>query len=143
MQVLLNLATNAIEAMAGNGGILTLTAQVRDGSNGAAQSGASRSLRVEVSDTGPGISPEILPKIWEAFHTTKPEGTGLGLSIVRSLVSKQPGAAIGVKSQPGQGTTFTLTMPVADGVSQVCEPGQHRPPAFSRDGAEGLVTLRG
>jgi signal transduction histidine kinase len=143
MQVLLNLATNAIEAMAGTGGALTLTAQVQEGLNRAGS--AAHLLSVEVSDTGPGISPEILPKIWEAFHTTKPEGTGLGLSIVRSLVSKQPGAAIGVKSQPGQGTTFTLTMPVADGAKER-EPGQQQASvgALGSTGGDGesLVPMR-
>ena len=143
MQVLLNLATNAIEAMAGTGGVLTLTAQVQEGLNRAG--GAPGSVRVEVSDTGPGIPSEVLPKIWEAFHTTKPEGTGLGLSIVRSLVSKQPGAAIGVKSQAGQGTTFTLTMPVADGAKER-EPGQQQASvgALGSTGGDGesLVPMR-
>jgi signal transduction histidine kinase len=105
-QVFVNLATNAIEAMDGTGGQLTLKARV-DGE------GSERRVRVEVSDTGPGIRPEVLPKIWEVFYTSKPEGTGLGLSIVRGLVAEQPGATIDVESVAGQGTTFTLTMLVA------------------------------
>lgn len=117
MQVLLHLVTNAIEAMAGTGGRLTLKAFARDGSNGMGghqPAVTCRSVRVEISDTGPGIPPEDLSKIWEAFYTTKPEGTGLGLSIVRSLVAEQPGAAIEVESRHGLGTTFILSMPVAE-----------------------------
>jgi signal transduction histidine kinase len=99
MQILLNLATNAIEAMPGAGGWLTL--RVRPAPAGVA---------VEIEDTGPGIPADRLSRIWEAFHTTKPEGTGLGLAIVRSL-AEQLGAAIAVDSVPGQGTTFRVTFP--------------------------------
>jgi signal transduction histidine kinase len=77
------------------------------------RSALSASVIVEVADTGPGISPELLPQIWEPFYTTKPEGTGLGLAIVRSLVAEQPGASIDVESRPGEGTTFMLMLPVA------------------------------
>ncbi len=104
-QVLVNLATNAIEAMGDTGGQLTLKARAQG-------EGTEQRVRVEVSDTGPGIPPEVLPKIWEAFYTSKPEGTGLGLSIVRGLVGEQPGATIDVESTPGQGTTFILALPV-------------------------------
>lgn len=110
MQVFLNLATNAIEAMAGGGGALTLRARAREA---AADSEHRNVVVVEIADTGPGIRADELPKIWEPFYTTKPEGTGLGLSIVRSLVAEQPGASIEVHSRPGNGTIFTLTFPAA------------------------------
>lgn len=106
MQVLLNLAMNAIEAMEVGGGRLTLSADVQPGE-------ATALVRIRVADTGPGIPAATLDKIWEAFYTTKPEGTGLGLSIVRGLVAAQPGGSIGVGSEVGRGTTFTLTLPVA------------------------------
>jgi signal transduction histidine kinase len=106
-QILLNLATNAIEAMAGRGGTLTLRARTQPGQDGAAW------VVIEVADTGPGISAESLEKIWQAFYTTKAEGTGLGLSIVRGLVEKQPGAEITVESALGVGTTFRVAMPAA------------------------------
>ncbi len=89
----------SIEAMAETGGKLALGARA-DGAR----------VIVEVADTGPGIAPETLAKIWEPFYTTKAEGTGLGLSIVRSLVDKQPGAEISVESIRGRGTTFRLAL---------------------------------
>jgi signal transduction histidine kinase len=114
MQILLNLSSNAIEAMAGRGGQLSLRAGVR-GESG------RQGVRVEVADTGPGIPPETLVRIWEPFFTTKAKGTGLGLSIVRGLVAEQPGAALDVESQPGRGTTFTLTFPITQ-----CSPEDRR-----------------
>ena len=103
MQVFVNLAMNAVQAMADTGGgQLTLKAYETDGTRA--------SVLAEVTDTGPGIPVEALAKIWEPFYTTKADGTGIGLSIVRSLVEQQPGAAIAVESRPGSGTTFRLTM---------------------------------
>jgi PAS domain S-box-containing protein len=114
-QILLNLATNAIEAMTPGGGTptpgggtLTLGARLRDGAE-------RRLVSIEVSDTGPGIAAHELPRIWEPFYTTKPDGTGLGLSIVRALVDKQPDASITVHSEVGVGTTFRLVMPARGG----------------------------
>jgi signal transduction histidine kinase len=105
MQIFVNLAMNAVQAMAETaGGQLRLRADTTDGAG-------SPSVVAEVSDTGPGIPPDVLEKIWEPFYTTKAEGTGIGLSVVRSLVQQQPGAAITVESRPNAGTTFRLTMP--------------------------------
>jgi signal transduction histidine kinase len=106
MQVLLNLATNAVEAMSDGEGRLTLRVRA-----GTAEGGTL--VLVDVIDTGPGISSAILPRIWEPFFTTKSEGTGLGLSIVRGLVAEQPGASIAVVTEADRGTTFTLTFPGA------------------------------
>jgi signal transduction histidine kinase len=104
MQVLVNLATNAIQAMEPGGGRLTLRAA-------AAQDAAGRTATViEVSDTGPRIPEDRRERIWEPFYTTKPDGTGLGLSIVRALVAKQPAAWIDMETRAGVGTTFRITL---------------------------------
>lgn len=71
-------------------------------------------LRVSVSDNGPGIPPEVLPKIFQPYFTTKDarQGTGLGLNIVQRLV-REGGGALHVKTEPGRGTVFTVYLPAA------------------------------
>lgn len=101
-RALLNLAHNAVQACPADG-----TGHVR---LGCARAGGQ--VRVTVGDTGPGIDPALLDKIWTPFYTTKQQGTGLGLAFVRDIVLDH-GARIDVASQPGQGTTFTLTLPEA------------------------------
>jgi two-component system NtrC family sensor kinase len=103
-QVFVNLFTNAAHAMSKTGGVLRITARAVD-------SGAS--LRIDVSDTGDGIAAEAMPQIFEPFFTTKTDGrgTGLGLSIVRGILDAH-GGTIQVSSAHGQGTSFTLTLPV-------------------------------
>ena len=63
-----------------------------------------------ISDTGPGINPEILPHIFEPFITTKEFGLGLGLSICFGIIQKH-GGQITVESLPGQGSSFTIWLP--------------------------------
>ena len=101
-QALLNLAKNAVQAMP-NGGTLTVAAT------------ASKDGRVEirVSDTGVGIPPENLAKIFDLYFTTKPSGTGIGLSLVYRTVQLHNGD-IDVESTPGVGTTFVIKMPKAN-----------------------------
>jgi hypothetical protein len=100
-QVLLNLVTNARDAMAGEG-------QIRIETSPAA--GRPDWLCLRVSDDGPGIAPETLPRIFDPFYTTKPAGTGLGLSVSYGIVRDHNGT-IDVESAPGKGTTFILTFP--------------------------------
>jgi two-component system sensor histidine kinase HydH len=102
-QVVLNLATNAIHAMKGTGGTLTL--EVR-------RVGASS--QIAVRDTGRGIAPEHRERLFEPFFTTRAEGTGLGLSVSYGIVKSHAGR-IGVESEPGRGSTFTVTLPAAGG----------------------------
>ena len=104
-QVFLNLLTNASDAMP-EGGTLTVRAKQQ-----ALESGAP-AVVIEFSDTGIGIEPEDLPKLWESFFTTKPEGkgTGLGLPICRRTVEEHRGT-IDIESQPGKGTTVRIILP--------------------------------
>jgi two-component system, NtrC family, sensor kinase len=104
-QVFVNLFTNAAHAMAGTGGELRISVRGEDDGG---------SLRIDVSDTGGGIPAEAMPQIFEPFFTTKTDGrgTGLGLSIVRGILDAH-GGTIQVSSAAGQGTTFTLTLPVS------------------------------
>ncbi len=102
-QVLLNLYLNAIEAMEPGG---RLQIEVSG-------SGANSGLKIRVSDTGHGISGEDLSRIFDPYFTTKSSGTGLGLAIAHNIVETM-GGTIEVKSEAGQGTTFTLTIPVRE-----------------------------
>jgi signal transduction histidine kinase len=101
-QVFLNLLKNAAEALEGRGGTVRVSA-VADGDQ----------VLVKVRDDGPGIAPELHPKIFEPFYSTKEagRGTGLGLSISRRIVIDH-GGSIEVESAPGQGTTFAVRLPV-------------------------------
>ncbi len=97
-----NLFINAIQAMTEKGG--TLTINVTPDTDGF--------VKIEVADTGVGISPENLPKIFEPYFSTKETGTGLGLAIVERLVDEHKGK-IAVESELGKGTKFTLRLPKA------------------------------
>ena len=103
-QAVLNLLTNAKQAMPG-GGELT----VRTWSSG-------DRIRIDVSDTGAGIAPDVLPRIWEVYFSTKEHGTGLGLPTVRRIVAEHGGEVI-VSSRPRHGTTFSLFLPVPATIS--------------------------
>jgi PAS domain S-box-containing protein len=116
-QILMNLCTNAYYAMRDKGGILVISLAEIDITpdnyiaNLDLQTG--KYLRLEVSDTGTGISKDKLERIFEPYFTTKPkdEGTGLGLSVVHGIVTSH-GGHITVYSEPGQGSTFQIFLPV-------------------------------
>jgi signal transduction histidine kinase len=105
-QALVNLAVNAAQAMPQGG---TVTVRVRADDDGR--------LRVEVSDEGPGIPPDVLPRVFEPFFTTKAKGTGLGLAVVRRIVEDHQGE-VQAHSRPGQGATFVLKLPMTSGAGR-------------------------
>ena len=102
-QILVNLVVNAVDAIGDRTG--SITVDVHPSEDG-------RRVVCEVRDTGCGISPENLPKIFQPFFTTKTEdkGTGLGLPVARGIVESYGGTLIAT-SQVGGGTTFTFDLP--------------------------------
>lgn len=100
-QVVLNLLTNAVQAM-GDGGTLHLRGRLAP----------EGKVLLEVSDTGPGVPPEHLDKIFEPLFTTKTNGIGLGLAMSKSLAQAN-GGDLAVASHPGRGATFAFVMPAA------------------------------
>ncbi len=115
LQVVMNLALNARDAMPDGGTLAIHTTSV----NGHEDGGGAPPSRVNlvVADTGTGIDPKVLPLIFDPFFTTKPqgEGSGLGLSTVYGII-KQSGGQIDVQSEMSRGTTFTITLPAASPV---------------------------
>jgi signal transduction histidine kinase len=117
-QVLMNLGTNAVQAMRGAPGRLTFAAEVLavgpDLREPQAELVPGRYVRVSVQDNGPGMPEEVRARVFEPFFTTKPtgEGTGLGLSVVHGIM-EQHGGAVTVYSHPGRGTRFSLYFPAA------------------------------
>jgi signal transduction histidine kinase len=105
-QVALALMTNALEAM-GTGGRLTLSTALAAGGDG----GGESFLELRVRDTGQGIAPDQLPKIFKLFYTRKARGTGVGLAVVRRIVDGHQGR-IEVSSELGEGTEFRVLLPL-------------------------------
>ena len=107
-EILLNLAKNADDACAGTAGVLLFTVRVSvdDG---------VESVQILVTDTGPGMPAQVQERIFEPFFTTKAigHGHGLGLALAHQIMHEQDGT-IDAESEPGQGTTFTLTLPLCE-----------------------------
>jgi signal transduction histidine kinase len=106
-QVLFNIVINAIQAMEEGGTLSVLTELVKRDNRSF--------LQIKIQDTGAGIPPEQLDKIFVPFHTTKTQGTGLGLPICRQLI-EQHGGRIEVASRLGNGTVFTIELPAQQGL---------------------------
>jgi len=117
-QLVVNLCTNSLHAMKKNGG--TLTVSLRDISHAPGKNGGSSSLpagnyvELMVRDTGHGMSPKVIKKIFDPYFTTRGygKGTGLGLAVVHGILQSHK-ARIRVRSKPGGGTSFTIYFPVA------------------------------
>ena len=120
-QVLLNLATNARDAIDGAGRIaVSASAELLDAeqARAAGLEGPGRFARLDVADDGPGFDEPTRARIFEPFFTTKAvgKGTGLGLSIAYGIVAQHHGA-ITCESEPGRGATFTVRLPLLDGAA--------------------------
>jgi signal transduction histidine kinase len=103
-QVIINLVMNAVEAMDGQGYSprkLTISSGT----------GSSSDVFVEVQDTGPGLDPAGLDRLFQSFYTTKPDGMGLGLAISRSIVEAHGGRLSAAQNQP-HGAVFRFTLPL-------------------------------
>ena len=133
-QIIMNLCTNAAQAMEEMGSVLELTlgnVELNDEDIQAySDIGPGNYVMLKVSDTGTGIEPGIMDKIFDPFFTTKPtgEGTGMGLAMVHGIV-KSHGGAINIYSEPGKGTTFVVLLPrIEKGTKlETKEPGQVLP----------------
>ncbi len=124
-QVLLNLLVNARDAMNGTGKLLIAAEnRVLDAAFAAQKPGAKAGPHVvlRVIDSGSGMTPEVLAKIWNPFFTTKPpgKGTGIGLATLANIV-KEHGGFVEVTSKPGAGTTFAIYLPATGGTEVVGE----------------------
>ena len=108
-QVILNLIVNAVEAMAGAGDgprELTIVSRIDEAND----------VVVEVQDTGPGLDPEKLDRLFQSFYTTKPDGIGMGLAISRSIAEAH-GGCLSAAPNNSRGAVFRLTLPVEETLS--------------------------
>jgi signal transduction histidine kinase len=103
-QVLMNILTNALQAM-GDKGLLTIRTELKDGLG-----------YISIEDTGPGIAPDVLPSIFEPFFTTKSvgDGTGLGLSISKSIIEQHGGTITAEDIPDGPGAKFIIIIPLTE-----------------------------
>jgi PAS domain S-box-containing protein len=150
-QVLVNLCTNAAQAMEGKQGLLEV--RLSEKSLDSETVGALKDLnhgpylKLTVSDSGPGMEPAILERIFDPYFTTKEvgKGSGLGLAVVHGIVKRHQGA-IEVSSEPGEGTTFTIYLPkIEREAAEQGSPGLSIPKGSERillvDDEEALAVL--
>jgi C4-dicarboxylate-specific signal transduction histidine kinase len=105
-QVMINLIVNAVEAMAGAGGVdreLTIVSDTND----------ANEVLFEVQDTGPGLDPAQLDRLFQSFYTTKPHGIGMGLAISRSIAEAH-GGRLSAAANQHRGAIFRLTLPIGE-----------------------------
>ncbi len=138
-QILVNLAVNARDAMPDGGTLRLTTRDVRVPPPTPGGEPGRRQVLLEVGDQGTGIAQEILDRIFEPFFTTKAtgEGTGLGLATVYGIVA-QIGGVIGVESDLGHGTTFSMEFPATDSLVDVADRARD---AASHGGGETVLVV--
>jgi two-component system cell cycle sensor histidine kinase/response regulator CckA len=140
-QVVMNLVINASEAIGEKDGLITLSTRYVSGqrsreSDSATELPPDAWVRLEVSDTGSGITEEAKTKVFDPFFTTKFAGRGMGLAVVRRIVQDH-GGTIHIVSTPGHGTTFQVLLPCAEKSTsriQSAIPANHGEPASSETG---------
>jgi len=125
-QVVMNLLTNASDAIGDRDGVIRVT-------TGQVTPGCDSPVVLEVSDTGRGMTPEMQAKVFDPFVTTKSVGHGLGLAVVQGIVWSLHGT-IQLLSAPGKGTTFQISLPCEERLVQ------SRPSLLSRTGGEARVS---
>ncbi len=130
-QALLNLVRNAREAMAAGGSLRVALAADRSPEGPGL-------LRLSIADTGPGIAPDNLAKIFDPFFSTKAKGTGLGLALVHQIVAEH-GGRIEVDCPPSGGTTFVITLPIVAQLSEPASAAVAVAPVAEPAGVEGPV----
>jgi two-component system, NtrC family, sensor histidine kinase HydH len=118
--VFTNLLINSLEAMDGEVGSIEIKLAAESNDR----------VRVEITDTGRGIAPEDIAKIFEPYYSTKETGTGLGLAIVKKAIDDHAGS-ITVSSKEGSGTTFTIILPARPEDGGKAEGGKSEPPALA------------
>jgi len=156
-QLIINLATNATQAMSEGAGSISIDLDtiVLDAAQVLAQpqldalheADPGRTVRLSVSDSGPGMDAAMLERIFEPFFTTKApgEGTGLGLSVVHGIVHGHKGDIV-VDSAPGEGTTFCIYLPAAEEAAEVVDAtvsgkAAEGAPALHRDSGQHIFYL--
>ena len=143
-QIVTNLCTNAFHAMEESGGTLNITIKNKEltMANLAGETHVKPGLFVEISvgDTGPGVAPEIMDKIFNPFFTTKEvgKGTGMGLAIIHGIVKKS-GGFVTCKSSVGQGTTFFVYLPVH--VDTISPEAETKPLELIQPGIERILFI--
>jgi PAS domain S-box-containing protein len=124
-QLVMNLTTNASEAIGDRDGVIRVTTRpvtVVPGSQLSERLSGSEYVQLEVSDTGRGMSPELQARVFDPFFSTKSRGRGLGLALVDGIV-RRLGGAINLLSEPGHGTKLQVLLPCA-GITQAAAPEQ-------------------
>lgn len=134
LSALQNLASNAVQAC-GKGGQLQLLAQIVSDPHGV------ESVNLLLSDNGPGIPEAVQGRIFEPFFTTRAQGTGLGLAVVQAIVRAHQGT-VWVESEPGQGSTFGLRLPLKPAKILPSEVVRHTAKLFPIDSAKRKKLLK-
>jgi two-component system cell cycle sensor histidine kinase/response regulator CckA len=149
-QVVTNLCTNAIQAVAEQGGTVTLAVERAEAAEssvtvGGAEARASRAVRLLVRDTGAGIPEALQARVFDPFFSTRPvgQGTGLGLSIVQSIVTRY-GGSVSLDSRSGFGTRVLVLLPACDeAVPSPAEESRPRPASHLGSGADPRASTLG